>query len=485
MVAVLVVEDNKGERDLLIQLMNGIQYNGNNICASGAENGKEALIKLSEQEFGLVLSDIQMPVMGGVEFLQKIKERKYPTPVIMITAYNTNTQTLRNLGADEFITKPITKANLEGAISNCLRINSIDFKQLMDNAGILSSSQRMLTVVQKAHKAARIDIPILIQGESGTGKELIVKFIHANSSRSGKPLVSVNCAALPEHLLESELFGHVKGAFTGAIKDKKGRFELANQGTIFLDEIGDMEKFLQAKLLRVLENGEIQKVGSEKIDSTVDVRVIAATHVDIEQKVKERTFREDLYYRLNVFNIYIPPLRERKEEILPLAEYFMKKAAQKSGKKIEQIHQSVIQSLQDYSWPGNVRQLEHCIEAAVVLCGNEYEINKFHLPSFLQGSSGISEDDKLPWFNIQKLIKGKFFSDKYFLDWIKEELVKPAMREALLLTENSNNNTTEAAALLGFHHKYGSSVDGFGKMCTKVGLGPKAGQKARAKAKKS
>jgi two-component system NtrC family response regulator len=319
-----------------------------------------------------------MPGMSGPELLREIRAVNPEVPLILMTAYGTvetAVQAMRD-GAVDYLTKPLDLEELTLRIARVteqarLKSDVRDLRQQLVERhrleGIIGESGRMQEVLGLVRRVAPSDATVLIRGESGTGKELIARAIHYHSARAGGSLVSLNCAALPEHLLESELFGHERGAFTGAVAQRKGRFELAQGGSIFLDEIGDLSPALQVKLLRILQERQFERVGGTKT-LTVDVRVLAATHRDLERALREGTFREDLYYRLNVVTIQIPPLRERREDIPPLLDHFLKKFAEKNRRDVTGLTAAARDALMKYDYPGNVRELENLVERAVLLC---------------------------------------------------------------------------------------------------------------------
>ena len=338
----------------------------------------EALGRLDRKPYDVVVTDLVMDSRrDGLEVLSRTKQLDPPPPVILVTAHGdipTAVQAM-NEGAYSFIEKPLdleyfrAQVNRAAERSALLKQNQLLQQQLIDHAGfegIIGSSPGMQKVIQTARQVAASDIPVLIMGESGTGKELIARAIHNHSRRRKQRLVALNCAGLSESILEDELFGHVRGAFTGAQSEREGRFEHADGGTLFLDEVGDMPAAMQAKLLRVLENGELVRLGSNE-PIKVDVRLISATNKKIEEMVAERQFREDLFFRINGIGIHLPPLRERREDIPLLIHYFMKLAAERYHKEIEGITPEAQQVLMSYSWPGNVRQLRNVIERMVVL----------------------------------------------------------------------------------------------------------------------
>jgi two-component system NtrC family response regulator len=339
-----------------------------------ASNGEDGLRLFDKGTFDAVITDITMPGMSGMEVLAKVLQRVPTIPVIVITAYGTIESAVEAMkqGAFDYITKPFNRDELRLTLEKAIKMRRLEKENVELRAevtdrycfeSIIGSSEKMKEVLDLAGRVAASDASLLITGESGTGKELLAKGVHFNSRRANGPFVAVNCAAIPEALIESELFGHVKGSFTGAVRDKEGKFELADGGTLFLDEIGDLRIDLQAKILRALQEREVDRVGGNK-PVTVDVRVIAATNKDIERAVKEGAFREDLYYRLNVITLFIPPLRERKEDIPLLAAHFLKKFNADADVRMDA---SALSVLTAYGWPGNVRELENVIERASVL----------------------------------------------------------------------------------------------------------------------
>jgi DNA-binding NtrC family response regulator len=369
---VLLIDD---DFNLCRVLAHQLEKNGYQVTT--ANEGKRGIELFRKQSFEIVISDIQMPDINGIEVLKTIRDLNKEAIIILITAYGTVEDAIRacDLGADDFLTKPFGQEQLlfiiEKAVQiqqlhneNALLKQEVAGKYKFDN--MVADSARMQEVLKLTIQVARSNATVLITGESGTGKELIARAIHYNSPRKEKPLITVNCPSIPENLIESELFGHVKGAFTGAIKDRKGQFEQADGGSIFLDEIGDLREDLQAKLLRVLQEHEFQPVGGSKTIK-VDVRIIAATNRNLELLVKQKRFREDLYYRLNVVPIIIAPLRERKEDIPFLIDFFVKKYSE--GRKFK-VSSEAIKTLQNYEWPGNVRELENIIERILALATN-------------------------------------------------------------------------------------------------------------------
>ena len=370
---IVVVDDEPAQRELIGGFLT---KQGHEVFAAGS--GTEALAHVRDRQMDLVLSDCRMPGMSGPDLLQKIKAVNPEIPLILMTAYGTVETAVQAMkdGAADYLTKPLDLEELlvrVGRVTEQARLKR-EVRELQRQLverhrleGIIGESGRMQEVLALVTRVAPSDATVLIRGESGIGKELIARAIHFNSRRAAGPLVSLNCAALPEQLLESELFGHERGAFTGAVAQRKGRFEQADGGTIFLDEIGDLSPTLQVKLLRVLQEREFERVGGNKTLG-VDVRILAATHRDLEQAMRDGTFREDLYYRLNVVTIQIPPLRDRREDIPLLLDHFLHKFAEKNRREVTGLTAAARDAFLKYDYPGNIRELENLVERAVLLC---------------------------------------------------------------------------------------------------------------------
>jgi DNA-binding NtrC family response regulator len=398
-ISILIVDDEESVRD---SLFNWFTDDGYQVAC--AENAKKALSLLDEREFDIVLADIKMPGMDGMELHQRIKTLAREPVVIIMTAFasvDTAVQALKN-GAFDYVTKPFDPDDLSHLIRNAatqvaLRKENMDLKEkltsLVDVEDIIGESQALHKVLEEVERVAQSNSSVIITGESGTGKELVARAIHSNSPRKYFPLISVHCGALSESLLESELFGHEKGAFTGAAFNRKGRFEMADGGTIFLDEIGTISPKMQVELLRVLESKTFVRVGGNR-EIRSDFRVICATNRDLKELVDKGTFREDLYYRLNVVNIRIPPLRERREDIPMLVHHFIRKYCISMSKDLVSIEPAAMKHLEDFEYPGNVRELENMIERAIVV-GNGKVIRLKDLPLGREviGSSIESLDD--------------------------------------------------------------------------------------------
>ncbi len=381
----LVVDDEKNIRRSVDIICSGEGY-----TVRTADCAEAAFRTLSQDAIDLVLLDLNLPDMDGLEVLKKLQQ-DYPDLVsIVITGYATieNAVAATRYGAYDFIEKPIHKEKLLLAIKNALRQHQLQREnaQLRRTVSgryeMVGSSPAMQTIREQIQKVAPTDGRVLILGESGTGKELIARAIHENSRRRDKPFVRVNCAAIPEELIESELFGSEKGAFTGAVETREGKFSQADGGTIFLDEVGDMSLKVQAKVLRVLQEGEFEKVGGRKTEK-VDVRVIAATNKDLEEEVRQSRFREDLYFRLNVIPIVSPPLRERREDIPLLVEHFIQSYCRENGYRQIRMSPEAMEVLQRYDWPGNIRELKNIIERLIIMTGQDV-VTVADLPLHLQ-----------------------------------------------------------------------------------------------------
>ncbi len=389
---ILVADDEKSMREFLDIMLKKEGYK-----VALASNGEEVLKLIEKDIFDLALVDIRMPKLDGISALKRIKSFSPETIVIIITAYASADTAIKAMkeGAYDYITKPFKIEEIKLIIKNALekkqlQTENILLKQVVRDRyhfeNIIGQSSKMLELYDLMEKVAPTKTNILITGESGTGKELVAKAIHYNSPRKDKPFVTLNCGAIPESLIESELFGHMKGAFTDAITTKKGLFEVADEGTIFLDEISELPLMMQVKLLRVLQDKEFKRVGGTE-DIRVDVRIISATNKDLEVAVREKQFREDLFYRLNVIQIKLPTLRERKEDIAALTKHFLKRYAEDLGKPITGISPEALRILVQYDYPGNVRELQNIIERAVAL-ETAQELTPQNLTSYL--------DDQLP-----------------------------------------------------------------------------------------
>jgi two-component system response regulator PilR (NtrC family) len=384
---ILVADDEQSMREFLDIMLKKEGYK-----VSLASNGEEVTKLVENDLFDLVLLDIRMPKLDGISALKKIKANTPETIVIMITAYASADTAIKAMkeGAYDYITKPFKVDEIKLIIKNALEKKNLQkenilLKQAVRDrfhfGNIIGQSPKMVALYDLLEKVSPTKTNILVTGESGTGKELVAKAIHYNSPRKEKPFVTLNCGAIPESLIESELFGHMKGAFTDAIATKKGLFEVADEGTFFLDEISELPLLMQVKLLRVLQDKEFKRVGGTE-DIRVDVRIIAATNKELEEAVKEKHFREDLFYRLNVIQIKLPPLRDRREDIQTLANHFLKKYSQELSKNILKISPEALQILLNYEYPGNVRELQNIIERAVALESSS-DLTAHNLSSYL------------------------------------------------------------------------------------------------------
>lgn len=392
---ILIVDDEKGIRDFLEIMLKKEGY-----MAGSVSGGEEAMKLFNSSSYDLVISDVRMKGMSGVELLKKIKEINPGTIVLMVTAYASVDTAIDAMkaGAYDYLTKPFKVEEVKHIIKNALDRKRLETENILLKkelktkygfANLIGTSPKMLEIYDLIKRVTSTRANIMITGESGTGKELVARAIHYEGDRKDKPFVPINCGAIPENLLESELFGHQKGAFTGAVANKSGLFEMANEGTIFLDEITELPtelpKGLQVKLLRVIQERNFRRVGGVE-DISVDVRIIAASNKDIAKEVNEGRFREDLFYRLNVITIHMPPLRQRKEDIKFLAEHFLEKYKKELGKDIKGISREAIDCLEVYSYPGNIRELENIIERAVAL-ENTSIILPESLPECVRGES--------------------------------------------------------------------------------------------------
>jgi two-component system response regulator AtoC len=434
---VLVIDDEENLRHYLQLILGEAGYQ-----VAIAQDGKEALEKMQRHAWDIILCDIKMPKMDGMALLKAAKAKGLEGTIIMMSAYGTVDTAVdaMKIGAYDYISKPFNADEIILTLKKAeererLREENIRLRDEVqrdyDLDNIVAQSEAMRKIFDLIKKVAQHKSSVLITGESGTGKELVARAIHYNSERKDKPLISVNCGAIPENLLESELFGHVKGAFTDAIKSKRGLFEMAHQGTMFLDEIGELPQNLQVKLLRVLQDGEIRRVGDTQA-SHVDVGIIAATAKDLASEVKNNRFREDLYYRLNVLPIHIPPLRERKADIPPLVEYFVDVYNKKLGLQIKRVSKDAMERFLQYPWPGNVRELENIIERAMILAeGDTIAIEG--LLMYLQGDEG---PDSIP----------SGLSIKKGAREMEIRLIKEALKQ-------TRGNRLRAARILEISHK--------------------------------
>jgi DNA-binding NtrC family response regulator len=438
--SILLVDD---EEKILKALGRALREAGHEVVETASARQAQRL--LAERTFDVFIVDNVMPELGGLELIREFvtttPEGERPQ-ILMMTAHATVESALEamKLGALDYLQKPFEIDELLVVVRRALDHQRLrtEYRYLVserdeqfDHYGIVGRSRAMEEVIRRAELVSETKSTVLITGETGTGKELIARAIHDRSAQRDMPLIKVNCAAIPETLLESELFGHVRGAFTGATSTKKGKFALADGGSIFLDEIGMMSQALQSKLLRVLQEREFEPLGAERSE-TVDLRVIAATNRDLRQMVADGRFQEDLFYRLNVIPIEIPPLRERREDIPPLAEHFIRKHAQRIGRRIDRIDEGVVSALQQYDWPGNVRELENTIERAVVLSAGPVLTAKAVSvlgPATPQGTTG------LPSLKLRQNI-----------EWVERETIRRAL-------ESASGVKKDAAELMGISQR--------------------------------
>ncbi|MGA1862807.1 sigma-54 dependent transcriptional regulator [Deferribacter thermophilus] len=445
---ILVVDDDENMRNGLKLTISRLGMDVD--LANDARDGFEKAMKAS---YDLIISDIKMPIIDGISFFKMLRNAGIKTPLCFITAYATVETAVEalKLGAFDYIVKPFPPEVIEELIERVFNINRLEDDQQIESKRFVYKSRYMAEIFNLAKDVATSDATVLITGESGTGKEVLARFIHENSRRKNKPFVAVNCAAIPESLVESEFFGYEKGAFTGAEKRKPGKFELADGGTILLDEIGEIPINLQAKLLRVLQEKEIERLGGIKPVS-VDVRVIATTNRNLIEEVKKGNFREDLYYRLNVININIPPLRKRKEDILHLAEFFVEKYSKSNGKRVKPLSIDARNTLINYDWPGNVRELEHTIERAVILSkGSEITPKDLFLHGLVFNEDFSKEDFNS--FDVHLMEENKEDSKNFvdnYQDILKNRSIAEVERELILNTlKDTGGNRTKAAEILG------------------------------------
>ncbi len=397
---IMIVDDEKNIRIMLKRVLSAEKYE-----IEEAVNGLEALKKVSQKKYDAILLDLKMPEMNGLEVIDKIKEMNINTPIIMMSAYGTIPEAVEamKLGAVDYLIKPFDLDELRMTLDRMIHQDEIRkenqyYREEEDRRfnfkEIIGQSQVMKKVLGMIKQVAPLPTTVMLTGESGTGKELIARAIHKNSPRSENPFVVANCVAFSSNILESELFGHEKGAFTGANSRRIGRFEIAHKGTIFLDEIGEIDTITQAKLLRVVQEKEFERVGSST-SIKVDTRIVTATNKDLKSEVRENRFREDLFYRLNVFHINIPPLRDRKEDIPLLVQYFIQKYNQILNKKISGVSKNVLDLLMDYSFPGNIRELENIMERAMIMCTEntiEKNVLYFHNKEKIEQRTGTLKE---------------------------------------------------------------------------------------------
>jgi len=431
MARILIVDDQDNARGMLSEMLRAEDYD-----VDQAPSGESACVMVAEKSYDLVITDLRMGDVGGLEVLQRTREASPLTEVIVMTAFGTVEDAVEAMrfGAHDFVQKPFVEEELLTKVARAarsrhlageLRAVAADFRERYNFGNIIGQSAEIRDVLGRIIRIAPTDATVLITGESGTGKELVARAIHANSLRAERPFVSINCAALTETLLESELFGHMRGAFTGAVQTRKGLFEEANGGTFFFDEIAETPPSLQAKLLRAIQEGEIRRLGDNS-SINVDARIIAATNQDLRTLIEEKRFREDLYYRLNVARFELPPLRDRKEDIAPIAESFIEKYGKKMGRQAS-LGPGVMDYLFGYDFPGNIRELENLIEQGVALAQD----GQIHLSDIVPKSNGNG---------------GSLHPGRQSLADMVQEVERDAIVRAL---RHAEGNKERAAELLG------------------------------------
>ncbi len=432
---ILIVDDESVVRKGISRALEKKRMN-----ARQAVSGREALDILDSQAIDLVLLDIRLPGMDGIQVLKQIRLRHPETEVIMITGYPTIDSAVHcvKLGAVDYLVKPFRLDDLEAALNKSRHVRDRSDHSVIDGSGmkvdsgnnlIIGQSRPMRAIFEKILKVAPTDSTVLITGESGTGKELVARAIHNNSRRKDNEFLAIDCSSLVETLLESELFGHVKGSFTGAAQTKHGFFELANHGTFFFDEVGNLSRNIQAKLLRVIQEREFMKVGDTK-KTKLNIRIISASNQSLKESVKAGNFREDLYYRLSVVPLHLPPLRERKDDIPLLIDHFLNKFCRKIKKSVPEISPEAMEILKEYSWPGNVRELEHTLERIIILEDTDV-IRARDLPSFISQRQGEFQ---------------MFSEDPLSLEELEKKYIRFVLRR-------TNGKKTKAADILGINRK--------------------------------
>jgi len=438
---ILIVDDEQNMRTVLAAML---AKEGYEVVA--AADAAEAL-QLLDDDVSVVVTDLKMPKIDGMALLERVTSDFPSTPVIMITAFGTVSTAVDALkkGAFDFITKPFDRDELKNVIVKAIRTMELNEEEIrfspddLDPQGLVGSSAPMLAIYETIRRVAPTTTTVLITGETGTGKELVARAIHKNSPRRNQPFIKINCAAISENLMESELFGHEKGAFTGAAASKQGRFELAHKGTLFLDEVGDIPRDMQVKLLRVLQEQEFERVGGLR-SIKVDVRLITATNRNLQQDVKEGRFREDLFYRMNVFPVHLPPLRERTEDIVPLTDFFLQRFNRKLNRQVEGFSPEVRELFLRYEWPGNIRELENLVERMVLMAsGPTIEISD--IPPEIQSVGSLLS------------VTPPEKRDKPFKDFLKDHMETLERQMVMKSLEECGGNVTKAARQLGLSRK--------------------------------
>jgi two-component system, NtrC family, response regulator AtoC len=441
---VLIVDDEANLRKVLAAILSKDGYE-----VAVAENGEQALVEFEKNGADVIITDLVMPILGGMDILHKIKSTRNDVPVIIMTAHGTVDSAVEaiKLGAFDYITKPFEHSEIKAVVAKAAKTQEANSLHIPPEGkgrhSIIGSSTLMQDIFKIIDKVADSPSTVLVTGESGTGKELIATALHDGSSRRDKPLIKINCAAIPKDLMESELFGYERGAFTGAVNSKPGRFELADEGTLFLDEIGEIPVEMQVKLLRVLQESEFERVGGIKT-TKVNVRLIAATNRDLEKEIEAGRFRKDLFYRLNVVPVHLPPLRERHSDVAPLVNHFIQKYNKRLSKKIEAISDEALAILLAYPWPGNIRELENLMER-VILFADGPNIEVKDIPEAVkQGGMRAPSDTSSLANEIGETPLKEFLKQK------QAEIEKTFIVRALGKTEG---NVTRAARLLHISRK--------------------------------
>jgi len=434
---VLIIDDEPSIRKVLAAHLKAQSYEVQTAC-----DGGEGISKLQAEQFHAVVTDLKMPGIGGLEVLHWVRSHDPGLPVVIITAHGTVDTAVEaiKLGAHDYITKPFDRDELKLILEKAVRTEQVQAQALSPIEGrfeIIGRTPTMHEVYGLIDRVADTPTTVLITGESGTGKELVARALHANSSRKDQPFISVNCGAIPDTLFESELFGHEKGAFTGAIGSRPGRFELANGGTLFLDEVGELPLDMQVKLLRVLQERKVDPVGGVK-PIEVDVRLITSTNRDLAEEVESGAFRQDLFYRLNVIPIHMPPLRERSEDIPLLVNHFLERFNERLDRNIEGLSPTALSLLQQWSWPGNIRELENLMERTVLLCRGE-QIEEEDLPVTTQGTPTTTTGPQIEEVGLKEYVRAH-----------TAKLERARIQEVL---EAETNNVTRAAKALGISRK--------------------------------
>jgi DNA-binding NtrC family response regulator len=439
---ILIVDDELNMRLVLKTMLTKAGYH-----VFVAEDGLIALNILKEEDISAVVTDLKMPRLDGMGLLERVAKEYPAIPLIIITAYGTVATAVSALknGAFDYITKPFDQDDLRNIVKKAVRTHDLNQKEViwaseeLEQHGIVGASAVMLEIYETIRQVAPANTAVLITGETGTGKELIAQAIHKSSPRKENPFIKINCGAITENLVESELFGYEKGAFTGAVMTKPGRFELAHSGTLFLDEIGDLPRDMQVKLLHVLQNQEFERVGGLKTIK-IDVRIIAATNKNLQQEVREGRFREDLFYRLNVFPIHLPPLRERQDDILPLMDYFLERNSQKLGKGIQHVTDDVKELFRQYPWPGNIRELDNIIERLILMARDD-RIDTENIPDEMRYNTDIASS-----FSDASLEKPLKNLVRNHTEDVEKQLIIKALEEC-------GQNVTKTAQQLGCSRK--------------------------------